>query len=70
MHPKCVLGKDEASFKVDQKVYRGLIGTLLYINVSRPTYCLVYAYVLDFSQVLEKLTLQLLRRSLVFERNH
>src|SRR4051812_7375456 len=36
MHPTCVLGKDEVSKKVDQKLYRGMIGSLLYLTASRP----------------------------------
>ena len=36
MHPTCILGKDEVSMKVDQKLYRGMIGSLLYLTASRP----------------------------------
>src|SRR4051812_39083963 len=36
MHPTCVLGKDEVSKKVDQKLYRDMIGSLLYLTASRP----------------------------------
>src|SRR3954468_23942021 len=36
MHPTCILGKDEVSKKVDQKLYRGMIGSLLYLTASRP----------------------------------
>ena len=36
MHPICILGKDEVSMKVDQKLYRGIIGSLLYMTASRP----------------------------------
>src|SRR4051812_46097873 len=36
MHPTCVLGKDEVSKKVDQKLYRGMIGSLLCLTASRP----------------------------------
>src|SRR3954462_5158643 len=36
MRPKCILGKDEVSKKVDQKIYRGMIGSLLYPTASRP----------------------------------
>src|SRR3954470_22619925 len=32
MHPTCVLGKDEVSKKVDQNLYRGMIGSLLYLT--------------------------------------
>src|SRR4051812_436443 len=34
MHPTCILGKDEVSKKVDQKLYRGMIGSLLYLTAS------------------------------------
>src|SRR3954463_9010233 len=36
MHSTCVLGKDEVSKKVDQKLYRGMIGFLLYLTASKP----------------------------------
>ena len=36
MHPTCILGKDEIGKKVDQKMYRGMIGSLLYLTASRP----------------------------------
>ena len=31
----CKLDKDEKYKKVDQKLYRGIIGSLLYLTVSR-----------------------------------
>ncbi|CAM8957198.1 unnamed protein product [Rhodiola kirilowii] len=34
--PKDSLGKDESSPKVDQTLYRGMIGSLLYLIASRP----------------------------------
>ena len=36
MHPTCCLAKDEVSKKVDQKIYRGMIGSLLYLTATRP----------------------------------
>jgi len=36
MHTSCILGKDENGKKVDQTVYRGMIGSLLYLTASRP----------------------------------
>lgn len=36
MHPTCNLVKDEESKKVEQKVYRGMIGSLLYLTTLRP----------------------------------
>ncbi|CAK8535816.1 unnamed protein product [Lathyrus sativus] len=35
MHPTSILGKEEVSKKVDQKLYRGMIGSLLYLTASR-----------------------------------
>jgi len=35
MHPTCNLSKDDSSSKVDQKVYKGIIGSLLYVTTSR-----------------------------------
>ena len=32
----CKLDKDEKGKKVDQKLYRGIIGSLLYLTASRP----------------------------------
>ncbi|XP_050896645.1 uncharacterized mitochondrial protein AtMg00810-like [Lathyrus oleraceus] len=36
MHPTCILEKDEVSAKVEHKVYRGMIGSLIYLNASIP----------------------------------
>lgn len=36
MHPTYILEKDEVSAKVEQKVYRGMIASLLYLTASRP----------------------------------
>jgi hypothetical protein len=42
---------------VDQKAYRSMIGSLLYLCASRPTLCLVYACVLDINPTLRNVTL-------------
>ncbi|KAK2445742.1 putative mitochondrial protein [Trifolium repens] len=36
MHPTSSLSKEEIGSKVDQKLYRGMIGSLLYLTASRP----------------------------------
>ena len=36
MHPTCILEKEEVSEKVCQKLYRGMISSLLYLTASRP----------------------------------
>jgi len=36
MHPTCILSKENTGTKVDQKLYRGMIGSLLYLTASRP----------------------------------
>jgi len=36
MHPICTLSKEDTRLKVDQKLYRGMIGYLLYLTASRP----------------------------------
>jgi len=36
MHPTCILSKEDTGTKVDQKLYRGMIGSLLYLTASRP----------------------------------
>ncbi|WJX39850.1 hypothetical protein P8452_27360 [Trifolium repens] len=36
MHPSSSLSKEEIGSKVDQKLYRGMIGSLLYLTASRP----------------------------------
>ena len=36
MHPTCTLSKEDTGSKVDQKLYRGMIGSLLYLIASRP----------------------------------
>jgi len=35
MHPTCNLSKEDTGSKVDQKLYRGMIGSLLYFTASR-----------------------------------
>ncbi|XP_058726674.1 uncharacterized mitochondrial protein AtMg00810-like [Vicia villosa] len=51
MHPTCILEKDGESKKVDQKVYKVMIGSLLYLNASRPdilfSVCLSACFQLD-----------------------
>jgi len=36
MHPTCTLSKEDTRSKVDQKLYRGMVGSLLYLIASRP----------------------------------
>ncbi|WJX61599.1 hypothetical protein P8452_46671 [Trifolium repens] len=36
MHPTSSLSKEEIGSKMDQKLYRGMIGSLLYLTASRP----------------------------------
>lgn len=36
MHPTCNISKEESSIKVCQKMYRGMIGSLLYLIAFRP----------------------------------
>jgi len=36
MHPTCTLSKEDQGSKVDQKLYRGMIGSLLDLTASRP----------------------------------
>ena len=36
MNPACRLDKDEEGNSIDQKLYRGMIGSLLYLTASRP----------------------------------
>ena len=36
MHPTCILEKEEVSNKVCQKLYRGMIGSLLYLIATHP----------------------------------
>ncbi|XP_050875963.1 uncharacterized mitochondrial protein AtMg00810-like [Lathyrus oleraceus] len=35
MHPTCSLNKEQTSSKVDHKIYRGMIGFLLYLTASK-----------------------------------
>jgi len=36
MHPTCTLSKEDTGSTVDQKLYRGMVGSLLYLTASRP----------------------------------
>ena len=49
------LCKEDTGSKVDQKLYRGMIDSLLYLTASRQIFYLVYACVQDSSQILENL---------------
>ena len=36
MHPTCTLSKDHTGSNVDQNLYRGMLGSLLYLTASMP----------------------------------
>ena len=48
------LDSEASGNMVDQKLYRSMIESLLYVTVSRPESCLVYACVQDFKPHQEK----------------
>ena len=48
------LDSDASGNMVDQKLYRSMIGSLLYVTASRLVSCLVYACVHDFKPHQEK----------------
>ena len=50
------LDSDASGNMVDQKLYRSMIGSLLYVTASRPDVMLVYACVLDFKPHQERVT--------------
>lgn len=50
MHPIFSLEKDENGKQVDQKVYRGMVGSLIYL------FCLACACVPDFNMILKNPT--------------
>ena len=52
------LDKNENGKSVDQKLYRDMIGSLLYITSSRPDICSAVAYELDISLILRNHTLK------------
>ena len=56
MSPITKLNKDEKEKNVNQKLYRDMIGSLLYLTASRPDIIFVYTYVLDFKHVLRNPT--------------
>ncbi|XP_019098419.1 PREDICTED: uncharacterized protein LOC109131701, partial [Camelina sativa] len=39
MSTSCILTRDENGLKVDERLYRGMIGSLLYLTASRPDLC-------------------------------
>jgi len=55
MHPTCTLSKEDIGSKVNQKLHRGMIGSLLYLTASRPYILFGGAFVQDSSQILENL---------------
>ena len=50
------LDKDEQGINVDIKLYRRMIGSLLYLMASRPDIIFTCVYVLDINPVLKSLT--------------
>jgi hypothetical protein len=38
MHPTCTSSKEDTRIKVDQKLFRGMIGSLIYLTASRPEF--------------------------------
>ena len=55
MIPSCKLDKDEHDRNIDSKLYRSMIGSLLYLTVSRPD-IMFDVCMLDFNQILRNLT--------------
>ena len=56
-HPTSTLNKEDQGPKVDQKLYRGMIGSLLYLTASRPDILFSVCFcVQGFNQILENLT--------------
>jgi hypothetical protein len=51
------LNLDTGSKSVDQKVYRSMIGSLLYLCASRPVLCFLYACVQGSRKILRKFNL-------------
>ena len=56
MHPTCTLSKEDQGSKVDQKLYRGMIGSLLYLTASRPDIMFSVCLLQGFNNILENLT--------------
>lgn len=56
MHPICTIGKDEERKKVNQKIYIGMIESLIYLTAYRPdimsSVCLPARF---FNKILEDL---------------
>ena len=63
MHPTCTLCKEDTGSKVDQKLYRGMIGSLLYLTASRPDILSRVCLCARFQSDLKESHLQLLRDS-------
>ena len=54
----CKLRKDDEADKVDQKIYRSLIGTLLYLTSSRPDIMQVVGCISIFQDVPKEMHVQ------------
>ena len=61
MSPFTKLDKDEKGNKVDKKLYRGMISSLLYLTASRPDIMFSVCYVFDFNPILGRHTLRLFK---------
>ena len=64
MCPSYKLNKDENHEDVNQKFYRGIISSLLYLTVSKSGIIFSVAYMLDFSLILKNLICLLLKKFL------
>ena len=64
MSPATKLDKDERGKDVNQKFYKGMIGSLLYLTTSRPDIMFSVCLCARFKHVLRNLTYLLLKESL------
>jgi len=66
MSTNCYLGADAAGPEVDQTMYRGLIGYLLYITASRPAIMFVVCLCARFQSCPKESHLKVVKRILKY----
>ena len=69
METKCKLSKDDQSPEVDQKSYRSMIGSLLYLTASRPDIMLVVGMVGRYQSAPKQTHLSAVKRIFRYLKN-
>ena len=62
MHPTYTLNKEDTGSKIDQKLFRGVVGSLLYLTASRPNILFSVCLCVSFQSDLRESHLTIVKR--------